>query len=71
MKNQANSIFKKLCLILISSLAFTTSLFAGPPPPPTGVPIDDGLPYLLVGAILMGVYKIKKGIKSKDSTKDK
>ena len=71
MRNQSNSIFKKLCLMLLSSLAFTTTVFAGPPPPPTGVPIDDGLPYLLAGAILMGVYKIKKGIRSKDSKKDK
>ena len=57
--------------MLVSSLAFTSVMFAGPPPPPTGVPIDDGLPYLLVGAILMGVYKIKKGIKSRGSRKDK
>ena len=47
-------------------IAAISPTFAGPPPPPSGVPIDDGLPYLLVGAILMGVYKIKKKMKSKD-----
>ena len=66
MKNSTNKILKKIILTGAGMIAAISPTFAGPPPPPSGVPIDDGLPYLLVGAILMGVYKIKKKMKSKD-----
>ena len=65
MKNQLNQIFNKTTLLFVGLMTGATGLLAGPPPPPSGVPIDDGLPYLLAAVVMAGIYKIRRSRKAK------
>ena len=65
MKKQFNRIFSKTTLLFVGLMTSATGLLAGPPPPPSGVPIDDGLPYLLAAIIMAGIYKIRRSRKAK------
>jgi len=53
-------------ILIVLALAFTNLTFAkyAPPPPqrgpgpPVGLPIDDGVVFLFMAAIVLGLYKV-------------
>ncbi len=55
--------FNRYLLFLVT---LTSSVFAAPsdppaptPPPPPGVPIDNGIIFLLIIGLIYGVYKLR------------
>jgi hypothetical protein len=61
MKIVPNRILALLVLVLTNAIAFAAP---NPPPPttppPPGAPIDSGLFLLVIGAMIIGIYKIYK-----------
>ena len=63
-----NTVPQKFSLLLLSFLSMVTTIYAAPgdpppPPPPTpppGLPIDNGLIYLIFIGLLYGLYKVRK-----------
>ena len=51
-----------VCLILTFSVVFAnkTPPLPGGPPVPVGLPIDGGVFYLIMAALALGFYSIKK-----------
>ena len=52
---------------LVSVSTYAAPPAGGPPPPtppPPGLPINDGVLYLLAAGLLYGVYFIRKSIKT-------
>ena len=61
-----NSVFMKINLLVCGLLASSTGLFAGPPPPPSGVPIDESVWIVFGIGIVAGIYKIRQKRNSKE-----
>lgn len=62
-----NTAPQKFSLLLLFFLSMVTTISAAPgdpppptPPPPPGVPIDNGLIYLIAIGLLYGLYKVRK-----------
>lgn len=63
---------KKITLLYIVFIigGYQTILAQGPPPPPPppGLPIDNGLILLIIGAMILGILNIIGGQKHKKNT---
>ena len=63
-----NTAPQKFSLLLLFFLSMVTTVSAAPgdpppptpPPPPPGLPIDNGLIFLIVIGLLYGLYKVRK-----------
>ena len=56
MKHLYSKISLAMCTLLIGS----TNMFAGPPPPPSGVPIDESVWIVFGVGLLAGILRIRK-----------
>jgi len=56
MENQKQIISLSISLILFNNVLFSQG--PPPPPPPPGLPIDNGLYFLLLLAVIYGLKKI-------------
>lgn len=54
--------------LVLAMPALPTPSQGGPPAPPPGLPVNDGILYLLFTGVCLGLYVIKKSYIKKAST---